>query len=222
MLVPLASRQVDGQQSTQGDAAPKAKAGFDLSRLFDRLDANGDGKLALDEVPEQRRASVERLMKQLDANGDKVLTRDELTDPRSPSRGGQKSPPPSSKPAETVTAGPAAGSALLPALDKDGDGTLSAVEIAAAVAVLQALDKNADGHLSPGELLKAEAKPKAAGESPRIAAFIKRSDKNGDGKLSREEAPKRFQDNFDEFDEDMDEFLNPEELAKALGQIQGK
>ena len=140
-LIPLATTLVllivacsvsarQNPDSPAGAADPaRTKAAATLSQVFDRLDANKDGKLALDEVPEQRRPLVERLMKQLDADGDKILTREELGNPPSPSRGGQKSPPAPPKPASPAAAGtetaPAAGSALLAALDKDHDGTLS-------------------------------------------------------------------------------------------------
>jgi hypothetical protein len=237
LMTLLVPPQVGGQQDPASDGAAagrargKAKAGagagFDLSQLIGRLDANQDGKVTLDEVPEDRRPMVERLMQRLDANGDKALTRDELANARGPSQGGQKSPPAppkaeaSTTPANATTAVPAAGTALLPALDKNGDGTLAPEEIAVAVAALQALDKNGDGRLSPEELLAAP--PKAAGAAgaggAMVVAFIKKLDKNEDGKLGRDEAPKRFQENFDEFDENMDEALDSQELAKALAQF---
>ncbi|HBH51265.1 MAG TPA: hypothetical protein DDY91_05165, partial [Planctomycetaceae bacterium] len=47
-------------------------------RLFAQLDKNGDGKLTVDEVGEERRAAFERMLRQGDRDGDGVLTRAEF------------------------------------------------------------------------------------------------------------------------------------------------
>lgn len=58
---------------------------------------------------------------------------------------------------------------------------------------------------------KAEAKPKSA-SGP--GAILKRLDKDADGKVSREEAPERLQENFDKLDGNKDGFLDAGELGK--------
>jgi Ca2+-binding EF-hand superfamily protein len=50
----------------------------DAADLFDKLDANKDGVIASDEVPDDKQAIFERLVRVGDANGDKKLTKDEL------------------------------------------------------------------------------------------------------------------------------------------------
>ncbi len=51
----------------------------DRHRLFERLDKNKDGKVTLDEVPEDRRPFIERLMRRADKDGDKAMTLEEFT-----------------------------------------------------------------------------------------------------------------------------------------------
>src|SRR5688572_29920048 len=51
----------------------------DAAELFDKLDANKDGVISSDEVPDDKQAIFERLVRIGDANGDKKLTKDELS-----------------------------------------------------------------------------------------------------------------------------------------------
>ena len=67
---------------------------------------------------------------------------------------------------------------LMKAIDKDGNGELSAAEIAGAAAALKTLDKNKDGKLSKDELPE------------RMQGIIARADTNKDGKLSKDELTK--------------------------------
>ncbi len=53
-------------------------AGFGGRSLFDRTDANGDGKITPDELPQSRGARMRKLLERLDTNGDGAWTRDEL------------------------------------------------------------------------------------------------------------------------------------------------
>lgn len=54
-------------------------------------------------------------------------------------------------------------SPLLRALDADGDGVISAEEIANAPAALKKLDKNGDGKLTPDELVPPRRRPDGQG-----------------------------------------------------------
>jgi Ca2+-binding EF-hand superfamily protein len=109
-----------------------------VARLMS-FDANKDGKLTKDEVPERMQGIFERA----DANKDGVLTKEELTaatasqQPRRMEGRGPGGPPMD---------------LLFRAIDKNGDGTLSKEEIAGAPAALQALDKNGDGQLTADEI----------------------------------------------------------------------
>ena len=48
------------------------------AELFDKLDANKDGVVTSDEVPDDKQAIFERLIRVGDANGDKKLSKEEL------------------------------------------------------------------------------------------------------------------------------------------------
>jgi len=47
--------------------------------------------------------------------------------------------------------------------------------------------------------------------------MLQRLDKDADGKLSKEEAPERMQERFDELDANKDGFLDAGELSKLRG-----
>lgn len=63
----------------------------------------------------------------------------------------------------------------------------------------------------PGSQGGEKKKPSGGGDP---AAFLKRIDKNSDGKVSKEEAPERMQEQFDALDANKDGFLDAGELGK--------
>jgi len=120
------------------------------------------------------------------------------------------------------------------ALDADGNGTVSAVELAKAPTALLTLDRNHDGALSADELAPVPGRggrrgPGAAGREGRggrterdreedgsapeeLADTLMAFDRNADGKLERTEVPERFQGLFDRADGNRDGVLTREEL----------
>ena len=79
---------------------------------------------------------------------------------------------------------------VLAALDGDGNGTVSPVELATATASLRALDWDHDGQLTAGELLPDPV-------VTALAVYMVRWDKDEDGRISRQEAaamPKELRD----------------------------
>ncbi len=113
------------------------------------LDANHDGAISADEI-----ANASAALKTLDKNGDGQLTKDEYTPQRPGQPGapeGRHDGPPNGqgggdhpkRPVPPVDA----------ALDLNGDGVISADEIAKAPASLLTLDKNNDGQLTREELM---------------------------------------------------------------------
>lgn len=104
-----------------------------------QFDANGDGKISLDEIQSGRKAEAAAL----DANGDGKLSADELV---------------AGEMRRIQTGVEARVKARIAALDTDGDGMLSAAELAMPPApsrMFERLDANNDGVLSEDELAAA-------------------------------------------------------------------
>jgi hypothetical protein len=55
-----------------------------------------------------------------------------------------------------------------------------------------------------------------------LEARFKELDKDGDGKISKDEAPERMQDNFDRIDSNSDGFIDMTEMQKAMGAGRGR
>lgn len=92
--------------------------------------------------------------------------------------------------------------------NKDGKVTLEEAK-AAAAARFTAADLNHDGELDASEMGSMH-KARAGKGGPRGMA---RLDKDGNGLISREEAPPRLQQRFDELDANHDGALDQQELA---------
>jgi hypothetical protein len=135
-----------------GDEPPAAPpTADDLAATLMAFDRNHDGKLTKDEVP----ARFQGLFERADANHDGVLTADEIkaaaaSQPQPADGGGG-----GGRRGEGGREGGPPRDPLFSALDLNGDGTLSADEIAAAPASLRKLDTNGDGVLSFAEIFGA-------------------------------------------------------------------
>jgi collagen type III alpha len=128
-------------------------------------------------------------------------------------------------------AGPMGLPPVMAALDENADGELSTSEIEGASAALKSLDKNNDGRLD-GEELRPRGRGRGEGSGPGDApeggpgpgpggpggdpgAFmerLKQADSNGDGKISKDEAPERLKNNFDRLDGNGDGFIDEQEM----------
>src|SRR6185295_17362744 len=53
---------------------------YNPEEMLKRLDKNGDGKITLDEVPEEAKERIGGLLKRADKNGDGAVTKEELAD----------------------------------------------------------------------------------------------------------------------------------------------
>lgn len=120
-----------------------------ISRMLERADANKDGFLQKSEAPPQMLGRFD----QMDANKDGKLSPAEL---RAFNGGGARNGRGNSTSPVTDP--------LLSYLDTNGDGELSADEIAAATLRLQKLDKNGDGTIDRTEL--AALAPSSRGGKP--------------------------------------------------------
>lgn len=108
------------------------------------LDADKDGTLSAFEL-----ANATTALKALDTNNDGTIAAEELrparpADAPTPPAGAPQRPAPSADQPRPVDP-------IMLALDADGNGSLSAAEIANATKSLLALDANKDGALSPDE-----------------------------------------------------------------------
>lgn len=120
------------------------------------LDTNHDGVISADEI-----ANAANALKALDKNGDGQLTKDEFMPPRPPRRDGDTNGPAGGPPPPDGQSDNGQGQArpqhpvppIIAALDTNGDGIISADEIANASASLLKLDKNGDGQLTRDELM---------------------------------------------------------------------
>jgi Ca2+-binding EF-hand superfamily protein len=120
---------------------------------------------------------------------------------------------------------------LLSALDSDHDGVIDAAELAKASAVLRSLDRNQDGRITPDEMspmmgrggrggFEGRGGRGREGEGPQGGAVAVEEavktylalDKNGDGKLTRDEVPERMQGIFERGDANKDGTLTDDEL----------
>jgi hypothetical protein len=121
-----------------------------LPLIVRALDANGDGIIDASEM-----ANAVAALKSLDKNGDGQLTEDEFLGPPPGGDRPGNGPPGDNRGEDGPGPGPRRPPIprLVRVLDTDGDGIISADEIAKAVESLKTLDKNGDGRLTPEEYL---------------------------------------------------------------------
>ena len=119
------------------------------------------------------------------------------------------------------------GGALFAALDRDGDGKLQQAEIDMAVAVLRRMDRDEDGVISQSEIAPPQQRRGTGAGRPEGAEGRRRPgmlqfdtlDKDGDGKISKEEAPERMAERFDQIDKNGDGFIDKAELEVLMEMI---
>lgn len=202
----------------------EARGGLDADVVFRRMDANADGKITGDEIPQERREGFGRLVARLDGNGDGALSRDEFGKAGPMLERLSKGRPPQDAPGAGPAAAPDA-LALFRALDQDGDGKISSGEINKAPESLAKLDKNGDGAITLEELDRARPRLPLAAAEDRDPAQIWRQllsgDKNSDGKLSEEEMPPRLRRAFSRIDQDGDGFVDESELKRGMKRLRG-
>ncbi len=168
------------------------------------LDTNADGKITAEELKNATKALMA-----LDGNGDGVLTEEEYGRPRG-SRGG-----PGGGPGD-----------FLAQFDKDGDGKISKEEAPERMREnFEKMDVNGDGLLDQSdfeamrERFRQGGGPGGQGD---MASRMKEMDKNGDGKISKEEAPDRMKENFDQIDTNKDGQIDEAEIRQMFERFRGQ
>ena len=140
-----------------------------------------------------------------------------------PRRGPEPRPPRSESPGQSQE------SSLFQVLDRNRDGKSQQDEIDMAVVILRRMDQNKDGDVSQSEIRSLPRRPENSNQRradqrrpdqqnpnqnrPSRRPSLETFDKDEDGKISKEEAPDRLQERFDEVDTNSDGFLDKEEQA---------
>ena len=158
MMLEKFDKDGDGKLNEAERAQAKKAMEKKGAEMFAKADANSDGKISKDEVPEQAWAR----MSKADKDGDGAVTKEEMAAARK-SRGGKGGPGGSGKPG-----GPGAGGKGNPIsqFDKEKDGKLSKDEVPPEVwARMSKADKNADGLVSAKELEQAHQKRPGGGDA---------------------------------------------------------
>lgn len=182
----------------------------ELAGALRQLDSDQDGKLSKAEL------GNDELFTNLDKDEDGLLTVQEMMADRE------------GVVAASKTKAKAVYTEEFKILDADDSGKLNKEELGEKFsALLKDGDTDKDEHLNLEEFVAAREKAaasaqpdRAPGQRDRGAAMdemFKQYDKDGDGKLSKEELPERIQARFDDLDKDKDGFVSKEELAGARG-----
>ena len=180
-----------------GSASAQTAASGSIREALIGLDADSDGAIALEEVPDAGRAAFKRLLKRGDSDEDGKLSGPELRALGEKARGG------------SIAALPPAIAARLKAMDKNGDGTITRAEFRGPAAAFARLDPDGDGKVAlPSR--PAEAPSTAPNRLRRLRAM----DQDGDGAIQRAEftgpAPA-----FDRLDVNGDGVLDRKDFAAA-------
>ena len=165
----VAQTWAQGTNKTAGARHTSTRQAMEVP--FEKMDANGDGKVTVEEYVASHADAIKERFNALDANGDGVLTKDEAGNLRGANRHDKQAP---ATPAAGVTAKPIATtngvqSAANPLdalsfekMDVKGDGKVTLEAFQAAWANLlkarfAAMDTNNDGVLTKEELAAARA-----------------------------------------------------------------
>lgn len=216
-----------GGDRTDGAPGDGRRGSGRFGQIAERLrefDKNSDGKIALDEVPEERQQMFEMVLDRFDKNDDDAMDLSEMAD-AAREFGPGRSDGPDGRPE-----GPPGPPPVVAALDANSDGTISSEEIDAASGALKKLDKNGDGKLTREELMppppgggrsfSREGGPDVRFNAGQLARRLMNGDKNGDGKLQQEELPERMQEHFDRIDRNGDGAVDQDELKGAAERLQ--
>lgn len=203
-----------------GQPGQSPRPDVDPEQLFRFADRNGDRKVTLDEIPEERREAMRPRFVRADRDGDGALSAEEFGELARAFARNVRTQPGQPQPGQTDRRAAAGGERLFGAIDANGDGALSAEEIAGAGEAIVKLDANGDGAITREEL---RPQAGAAGDGPngpqQAQAFIQRADRDGDGRVSKEEASGPLQEHFDRADANADGFVDSGELTAALPEI---
>lgn len=201
-----------------------AKPPADRSGLFKQIDANGDGQIVSDEVPQDRRQMFERLLRRGDANSDGKLSLEEftkaLTDERPQAPPGGQAGDGGERFRQFLEADP---DEIFKRFDKNGNRKIEFTELpdqgeGRMSQFLATYDADRDKAFTPDEFRKGHEMLRAQVGIPQPTmpgGLLKVLDTDGDGTLSNEEidaAPASLR----KLDRDNDGAISPRELQAVL------
>jgi len=215
-----------GAADPKSEPKPDVPAGPDPAALFTRLDADKDGTVTATEAGTDNETLFNRLLRLGDKNKDGKLSREEFV-------GGltQKETP------APVTGGASPGGAggmmpdpemMFKRLDANKDSKVTLDEVPAERKEIfergmARFDKDSDKSLSLTEFKEMMSGMSMGGRpGGEMLKKIMEGDKNGDGKLSKEEAPERMRQQFEKIDADKDGYLQKEEIVRRLAAMAEK
>jgi Ca2+-binding EF-hand superfamily protein len=114
--------------------------------------------------------------------------------------------------------------AMFTAIDADGDGVITKVELRKAIKALQTLDADSDGSITLAEANVGAAPGGPAGlgpEDPQIARLMA-NDLNGDQQLTRDEVPAALMPMLQGADRNGNQALDRQELAAAMANMRNQ
>lgn len=217
------------------------------AKLFDRLDANDDGKVTADEVPEGAPERLKQMLIRADANKDKTLTKEEFKEAIKRRAGGpphhggadrhrgpeRRPGPPHGMPPHTAMAMMA--KHIFEQADANDDGKVTKDEAMSFhrerfEKLLEKGDKDSDGALSKEEAreaLKEIAKEKREEMAKKVGQTmhqrLMKLDANEDGKVTVDEMPEGrrewFKKLLEKADADGDGALSQVEAKKAAAKL---
>jgi Ca2+-binding EF-hand superfamily protein len=105
--------------------------------------------------------------------------------------------------------------AMFAAMDADGDGVISKLELRKAIKALKTLDTDNDGSITLAEASVGGPGAGPAWDDPQIAQWMS-YDKNGDGRLTQNEVPSNMLPMLQGVDQNNDQAIDRGELQAAL------
>ena len=158
-----------------------------------KLDTDGDGKVSKDEYRGPDEAFV-----RLDADGDGFVGAEEARQ--------------TGKVLNELTWEKVDRQGMFKAIDADGDGVVTQDEFMGA-----SLAEVVGKAMQEAKMAMYGKRARAGGEKRKKGDFLSRLDKDGDGKLSKDEFPEKMQQRFERLDKDGDGFVTAEEMKAGRG-----
>ena len=164
---------------------------MDVQQLLNRFDSNQDGSITKNELPNRLQDHFAKCDKNSDGKLDQEELREHALKMNAQSDQGQQG--------------------YLMVYEATYD-PISLNDLQSTYQMLTMIDGDHDGKITQKEVTDAQQKVRMH----HADSVFKEWDKNGDGKLMKEEVPNRLQSEFDTVDTDHDNHLTKEEMEKAF------